>query len=116
MRMIIESKSDGKAVGAVDLFDIDPTNRRAGIGVLVYDDADQQKGYGSDAINIITRYAFDILGLNQLYCNILVNTLKSFNIFKKKGFKVVGVKTEWVKTTSGWLDEYMLQLINPIKN
>ncbi len=116
MRLIIESKADGRPVGAVDLFDLDPTNRRAGIGVLIYDDADQEKGYASSAINAMILYAFQVLGLNQLYCNILANNLKSFNIFKKKGFTVIGLKSEWIKTTTGWLDEYMLQLINPIKN
>jgi len=100
----------------VDLFDLDPTNRRAGIGVLVYDDADQEKGYASSAINAMILYAFQVLGLNQLYCNVLANNLKSFNIFKKKGFTVIGLKSEWIKTTTGWLDEYTLQLINPIKN
>lgn len=116
MRLIIESKEEGRPVGAIDLFDLDPTNRRAGIGVLIYDDADQEKGYASSAINAMILYAFQVLGLNQLYCNILANNLKSFNIFKKKGFAVIGLKSEWVKTTTGWLDEYMLQLINPIKN
>lgn len=116
MRLIIESKADGRPVGAVDLFDLDPTNRRAGIGVLIYDDADQEKGYASSAINAMILYAFQVLGLNQLYCNILANNLKSFNIFKKKGFNVIGLKSEWIKTTTGWLDEYTLQLINPIKN
>lgn len=116
MRLIIESKADGRPVGAVDLFDLDPTNRRAGIGVLVYDDADQEKGYASSAINAMILYAFQVLGLNQLYCNVLANNLKSFNIFKKKGFTVIGLKSEWIKTTTGWLDEYTLQLINPIKN
>ena len=32
LRMIIESRADGRAVGAIDLFEIDPTNRRAGGG------------------------------------------------------------------------------------
>lgn len=115
IRLIIESKSCGRPVGAIDLFDLDPTNRRAGVGVLIYDDADQGKGYASSALNAVILYAFQTLGLNQLYCNVLSNNLKSLNLFKKKGFIVIGLKVEWVKTTNGWLDEYMLQLVNPVK-
>ena len=37
LRLIIEAVDTGKAVGTIDLFDIDPYNRRAGIGVLIYD-------------------------------------------------------------------------------
>lgn len=115
LRMIIESRSDKRAVGAIDLFDIDPTNRRAGIGILVYEDRDQGQGYASAALTEMIKYAFQILGLNQLYCNVLSNNLRSLNLFKSKGFTVVGLKMEWVRSTDGWLDEYMLQLINPVK-
>ncbi len=115
LRMIIESRSNKRAVGAIDLFDIDPTNRRAGIGILVYEDRDQGQGYASAALTEMIKYAFQILGLNQLYCNVLSNNLRSLNLFKSKGFTVVGLKMEWVRSTDGWLDEYMLQLINPVK-
>ena len=115
LRMIIESRSDKRAVGAIDLFDIDPTNRRAGIGILVYEDRDQGQGYASAALTEMIKYAFQILGLNQRSCNVLSNNLRSLNLFKSKGFTVVGLKMEWVRSTDGWLDEYMLQLINPVK-
>ena len=115
LRMIIESRSDKRAVGAIDLFDIDPTNRRAGIGILGYEDRDQGQGYASAALTEMIKYALQILGLNQLYCNVLSNNLRSLNLFKSKGFTVVGLKMEWVRSTDGWLDEYMLQLINPVK-
>lgn len=116
LRMIIESKVTGLPVGAVDLFDIDPTNRRAAVGILVYENKEQGQGYASAALTSIIKYAFQILGLNQLYSNVLSSNTKSMNLFKSKGFSIIGLKTEWVKSTNGWLDEYMLQLINPIKH
>ncbi|MBO5902827.1 MAG: GNAT family N-acetyltransferase [Tidjanibacter sp.] len=115
MRLIIESKQSGKPVGSIDIFDIDPYNQRAGVGILIYDKEDQGQGYASSALSALVRYAFHILCFNQLYCNILSNNTRSLNLFKSKGFTVVGLKREWVKTTTDWLDEYMLQLINPIK-
>ena len=115
LRLIIESKEDGRPVGAIDLFDLDPTNRRAGVGIVVYDEADQGKGYASGALTAMILYSFQVLGLNQLYTNIFSNNLKSLGLFKKKGFTIIGLKQEWVKTTTGWLDEYMLQLVNPVK-
>lgn len=115
LRLIIESKKNGKSIGAIDLFDIDPLNRRACIGILIYDTEEQGQGYASSALSALINYCFHSMGLNQLYCNILSNNLRSLNLFKSRGFITVGLKQEWIKTTSGWLDEYMLQLINPIK-
>lgn len=115
LRLIIESKRNGRPVGAIDLFDIDPYNRRAGVGILIYDPKDNGQGYASSALVALTRYCFQLLGLNQLYCNILSNNMRSINLFKSKGFTTVGLKKEWIRTSADWLDEYMLQLINPIK-
>ena len=115
MRLIIESLKSGSPIGAVDLFDIDPFHRRAGVGVLIYDRHDMGQGYASSALQALIRYAFQILQLNQLWCNVLASNTASLNLFKSKGFTVIGLKTEWVRSTDGWLDEYMLQLINPVK-
>lgn len=92
-----------------------PYNRRAGVGVLIYDKKDKCQGYASNALQIVIRYAFMVLNLNQLYCNILFDNTSSINLFRSKGFLTVGVKREWVRTTSGWLDEYLMQLLNPKK-
>lgn len=115
LRLIIEEKENNNPVGCIDLFDIDPYNRRAGVGVLIYDKKDKCQGYASSALQILIRYSFMILHLNQIYCNILFDNTASLNLFRSKGFLTIGIKREWVKTTSGWLDEYMLQLINPKK-
>ncbi len=115
LRLMIEEKQGGRPVGTIDLFDIDPYNRRAGVGVLIYDKKDKCQGYASSALQLLIRYSFMILKLNQLYCNILYDNNTSLGLFRSKGFLTVGIKREWVKTTAGWLDEYLLQLLNPQK-
>ena len=115
LRLIVESNADATPVGAIDLFDLDPYNARAGVGILIYHTQDQQKGYASEALSLLIRYCFQVLQLNQLYCNIASNNLRSLALFKSKGFSVIGLKREWTKTTADWQDEYMLQLLNPKK-
>lgn len=41
LRLIIEALETQKPVGTIDLFDIDPYNLRAGVGILIYDRNDQ---------------------------------------------------------------------------
>ncbi len=115
LRLIIESKELHKPVGAIDLFDLDPYNRRAGVGILIYDNKDKGQGFASSALATLIRYGFQVLGLNQLYCNIPATNTRSLSLFKSKGFNIIGLKKEWTKTTSDWQDEYMLQLLNPKK-
>jgi len=35
------------------------------------------------------------------------------DLFKKIGFVQAGIKKDWIKTSDGYLDEYMFQTINP---
>lgn len=116
LRLMIEEKREGRPVGCIDLFEIDPYNLRAGIGILIYDKKDKGQGYASSALQILIRYCFMVLNLNQLYCNVMFDNTDSLNLFRSKGFLTIGIKREWIKTTSGWTDEYLLQLINPKKS
>ena len=106
LRLIIESKQSGN-------IQLSPIHKDCGI--LIYDKRDQGQGYASQALSSLIRYGFQVLGLNQLYCDIPSHNIRSLALFKSKGFTVVGLKKEWTRTTSDWQDEYMLQLLNPQK-
>lgn len=110
LRLIIQNEKM-VAVGAVDLFDFEPYHLRAGVGILVHNKADQNQGYATDALFALSTYAFEILGLKQLYANITTDNLNSIQLFEKTGFKKIGLKKDWIKTSSGWKDESLFQKI-----
>jgi diamine N-acetyltransferase len=99
-----------KTVGCVDLFEFDPKNKRAGVGILIAKEF-RKKGYAAETIDIIIYYAKNILGLHQLYCNISGDNKKSLDLFQKKGFICNGIKKQWILAENQWLDEHFLQLI-----
>lgn len=110
MRLIVEN-SDGVAVGALDLFELDLIHRRAGIGILVHAPRDRRQGYASDAIETLARYGREVLGLHQLWCNVSADNEASLALFARCGFVEVGRKREWLWRSDGWCDEVMLQRI-----
>lgn len=111
LRLMIEHMEDGVTIGTVDIFDFDPFHRRAGLGILIANEAYRKRGYASMALEGLIGYCFKTLQLHQLYCNILSNNNESIELFKKLGFVQAGLKKEWIKTTEGFLDEYFFQLI-----
>jgi len=113
LRLMIEIIESGKTIGAIDLFDFDPFHTRAGVGILIADASERRKGYASMALNCTINYCFDILQLHQLYCNILGNNCESMDLFKKVGFREIGIKKDWIKTPRGFIDEHLFQMINP---
>ena len=111
LRLMIVLNEGGETVGCIDLFDFDPVNLNAGVGILICGDH-RNNGYATEALSMLVDYAFKTLHLHQLYCNITTNNEASLNLFQKQNFKIIGLKKEWIRTKDGWLDEYMLQLLN----
>ncbi len=110
LRLIITDTKD-KLVGAVDLFDFDPFHQRAGIGILINSPENRKKGFAGDALQLIATYAVEVLGLHQLYANITIDNIPSIKLFEKLGFEKTGTKKDWIKTSTGWLDECSYQRI-----
>jgi len=110
LRLIIQNENSD-AVGAIDLFDFEPYHLRAGVGILIHKNSDRNRGFASDALIAISNYAFEILGLKQLFANIAIDNPHSLKLFENSGFVKVGVKKNWLKTPSGWKDEILLQKI-----
>lgn len=116
LRLMIDWHSagtDNSTVGTIDLFDFDPHNRRAGIGILI-DESSRRQGFALEAINLLTEYCFKTLNLHQLYCNIEQSNLESISLFTKAGFIGCGIKKEWLLREGQWTDELMFQLIDRI--
>jgi diamine N-acetyltransferase len=114
LRLMIDLVSDNDGpvtIGSIDLFDFDPVNSRAGVGILI-DNNFRNKGYASDALASLIDYCFSSIKLHQLFCNITVDNEASLHLFKKHRFEIIGVKKEWIAAGKKWLGEYLLQLIN----
>lgn len=103
---------DDKPVGLIDIFDLEPKDRRAAIGILIADPTQRGKGYGSESLSLITKYAFAHLALHQVYVNITSDNESSRVLFENQGFEKVGVKKEWTLVKGKFKDEVLYQLIN----
>ncbi len=108
IRFIICKNDDDQEVGAVDLFDFDPKHQRAGIGILIHSDS-QNNGYAHEALSLIENYALQQVGIRNLYCNILEDNPKSIALFEKSKFIKIGHKSNWFNDKGAWLDELMYQ-------
>ncbi|WP_026461677.1 GNAT family N-acetyltransferase [Adhaeribacter aquaticus] len=109
LRLIICSQHH-EPVGAIDLFDFDPKNLRAGIGITIAPTFRRQH-FASQSLALLLSYCHNYLLLHQVYCTIAVSNEASLKLFKQADFKVIGVRKDWIKTVNGWLAVYELQKI-----
>ena len=113
LRLVIcESESD-KTIGLIDLFDFDPKNQRAGIGILIHNTNQRGQGFGKQALQLLMNYSFNQLQIHNLYANIGTENEKSLHLFATFGFEKVGIRKEWNYIGNQYEDEVIFQLINP---
>jgi len=110
LRLMIVQKSNGRTVGSIDLYDFDPRNRRAGIGVLVVEESRNQH-IATRSLQLLVTYCRDILLLHQLYADVQASNAISLQLFANVGFVHAGVKKDWLQTASGYEDVVLLQKI-----
>lgn len=111
LRLAICKNDTFDAIGLIDLFDFDPKNHRAGIGIVIQETKHRNQGFGSQALELLITYAFENLSLHQLFANIATANEASIKLFTTFGFQLVGVKKEWNFNKEIYTDEAMYQLI-----
>ncbi|WBX75167.1 GNAT family N-acetyltransferase [Tenacibaculum ovolyticum] len=111
LRLAIKDSLSSNTIGMIDLFDFNPQHKRAGIGILIHPDY-QQKGFASEALQLLINYSFTHLQLHQLYANITDDNTNSIRLFTKHKFKEIGIKKDWILTNRIYKNEILFQLIN----
>ncbi len=111
LRLVIENTDTNENVGFIDLFDFNPQHQRAGIGILILKEY-QNKGFASEALKMITQYAFSTLNLHQVYANIPTDNTNSISLFEKLKFIKVGSQKDWILSEGSFKDVHLYQLIN----
>ena len=110
MRLMIIHKDTQTTIGCVDLFDLNPLHRRAGIGIIISKEY-RKKGFAEETLNIMSNYAFDTLGIHQLYCHIQPDNNQSIKLFTKLGYQKTGTKKAWEYYEGQFHDIYFFQLL-----
>ena len=90
LRLMVTLSADGTPVGTVDFLNFDPLNNRAELGLFIADEF-RGKGLGREALDLLTAYARDHIGLRQLYVFIALDNEACLHLFEDYGFSRVGV-------------------------
>lgn len=109
LRFIIEA--GGKPIGLATLTSIDWKNRKASHGIKLFGDDIKGKGYGTDTVRTIMKYAFEELQLNRLYGSILEYNTASRKLYEKCGWTEEGVERKSIFKNNQYHDEIVLGIL-----
>ena len=100
LRLIIEQMTNDKCqmtnvtLGCIDLFDFDPRNRRAAIGMYIAPEF-RGKGVGHEAVKALEKYAFEFLNMRVLYAIIATSNMACTALYKNEGYRPSALLTQW---------------------
>ncbi len=94
LRLIIEDDINHTTLGCVDLFDFDPRNRKAAIGLYVSPEA-RRSGVGYETMQLLEQYAFGILNLRLLYAVIRTSNRACLSLYRLLGYEQTAVLPQW---------------------
>jgi RimJ/RimL family protein N-acetyltransferase len=109
----IRRVEDDALIGTIGLFDVEWGNRNAWIGVGLGHRADWGKGYGSEAMRLVLRYAFSELNLHRVQLTVIAYNARAIAMYEKLGFVREGAYREFVDRDGARHDLLLYGLLRP---
>ncbi len=86
-----DESATSQHIGNVWLWDIDTRHRKAEVRIVIGARNLRSQGIGTDALDLVSRYAFRRLNLRRLYAFVLSSNTRAVKAFEKAGFQQEGL-------------------------
>ncbi|WP_315068962.1 GNAT family protein [uncultured Clostridium sp.] len=95
---------DEKIIGKIKLSGIVHGSYRNGTIGYSIDEDEQSKGYMTESVKLLVKYAFSECELHRVEASTLVNNIKSRTVLEKCGFRLVGINEKYLLINGRWED------------
>lgn len=90
----IETLEGSRYIGGCGIANVDWKNRLAEVGIFIGDHGFWGKGYGTDALRVLMRFAFEEMNLNKIKLNVYDFNTRAIRSYRKCGFVLEGTLRE----------------------
>ena len=98
-------------IGNIKIGNVNASHQFADIGLIIGRKDFLGKGYGTQAIKLATRYAFERLHLNKLIAGVMSENIGSFRAFQKAGYQEAGRYQRHVVFKGDYCDVFLLEVM-----
>ncbi len=93
-RFTMRTTSDDRVIGFIALDGLDWIARSGWVRIGIGDTANRGKGYATEAMQLLLRYAFDGLNLNRVNLNVVSYNERAIRSYEQVGFRYEGTQRE----------------------
>jgi RimJ/RimL family protein N-acetyltransferase len=111
--MVIEVKEldNWVPIGNMGIMDHDTHAHSAEFGITLGNKAYWNKGFGTEATQLMLKHCFETLNLNRVYLRVFENNLGAIRCYEKAGFVHEGRQREAVFRGGKYLDVLMMSVL-----
>jgi RimJ/RimL family protein N-acetyltransferase len=107
----IVRREDDALLGNCGLLTVDQVQRTAELGIFIGEKVERGKGYGSEALELLLDYAFNLLNLHSIYLRVRSFNEAAIKSYEKVGFEVIGRRRECVRIGGSYYDEIYMDIL-----
>ncbi|OLS14352.1 MAG: GCN5-like N-acetyltransferase [Promethearchaeota archaeon CR_4] len=107
----IVEKDTGKLLGGAGLMNINWINRKAMLGIGLHNPANHERGFGTDTMRCLLKFAFQILNLHSVSLSVYEYNPRAIHVYQKVGFKEVGHLREAQFFEGKYYDEILMDCL-----
>jgi RimJ/RimL family protein N-acetyltransferase len=86
---IVDLATD-RPLGRCMLFNVNPVDRHAMLGILIGEKAYWDQGYGQEAVRLLLDYGFNLLNLHNIMLGTFAFNERAARCYRKVGFREIG--------------------------
>ncbi|HSJ56839.1 MAG TPA: GNAT family protein, partial [Anaerolineae bacterium] len=107
----IYTLDDDRLIGFVALHSLEWNNRAARLVIGIGEPEYRGRGYGSDALRLVLRYAFRELNLERVGLNVNGNNARAIRAYEKVGFRHEGAMRRALRRDGQWQDRIIMGIL-----
>ncbi len=108
---MVRALADDRLLGLIDL-DVDTWAHGNGwVGIAIGNRADWGKGFGTDAMRVLLRFAFTELNLHRVSLSVFEYNPRAARVYEKLGFEVEGRQRQRLHRDGRWWDSIFMGLL-----
>ncbi len=107
----IQTGSEWILGGNAGFFNLEWTNRSAELGIFIGDKSRWDQGYGTEAVRVMLRHAFNTLNLHRIYLRVFASNARARRSYEKAGFILEGTLRQAVFRHGTYVDMHIMSIL-----
>ena len=109
--MSIVTLDNDEVIGNISFNEIDLIHRFAVLGIMIGENENRSKGYGTEAIGLLLDFGFNYLNLNSVSLSLLECNERAKRCYEKVGFKECGRKRKCRYINGKYYDSISMDIL-----